>query len=289
MKIQVIIAKKAGACAGVKRALQLAYECATRPGFASTLEALIHNPKVNNELKEMGVHLANTIDEIETEAVIIRCHGVTPEVLKELENRNLEIIDATCPNVTRVHTQASILARKYGITLIVGDETHPEVVGICGCVRAAKGEVYVCKSAEGIPSLLAGLEIGVVVQTTESEKNLKDVLDRLEKMHCKVHLKNTICHATRVRQAAAATLSSRVDVMIVLGGRNSANTVRLTEICAENCKDVLLIQNLKEIDHIDFHHFLPEGRGFLKIGITAGASTPVSQIKACLEKLEELD
>ena len=285
MKIQVIIAKKAGACAGVKRALKLAYDCAKTPGYASTLEPLIHNPNVVAELQEKGVALANSIKDVNTQAVIIRSHGVSPRVFEELKSFGLKIIDATCPNVSRAQKEAKSLGQTYGEVLIVGEDEHPEVIGIAEWAKLAGAKVYVCKCGDDVPDRLGQHEIGVVVQTTQNKKNLDSVLHALEKINCKFHLSNTICHATSERQEAARQLSSQVDVMIVLGGRNSANTARLFEICQENCKNVFLIQNLEELDSIDFSTFLPKDNDILKIGITAGASTPVSQIEACYEKL----
>lgn len=275
--MQVIRAKHAGACYGVQRALDMAHEAVARSGSAHTLGPLIHNPQVVAELEREGARVAVAPADIDGGTVIIRSHGVTPEVRAELEERDLDVVDATCPHVARAQKAAADLARQGCRVLVVGEAGHPEVAGLIAYAEAAGGKVDMVASPADVP---AGLydPIGVVVQTTQMRENLDAVVDVLKAQGLDPIVKNTICSATSQRQKTAAELSDEVDAMVVIGGRNSSNTTRLAEICAEHCPRVFHIESPAELDAAQL-------ASCATVGVTAGASTPEDQIEAVVSAL----
>lgn len=270
------VAQYAGVCYGVERALTLAKEAgSTATGPVCTMGPLIHNPIVVHELEQSGVSVANSVEDCVEGAVIIRAHGVVPQVIDELQNKGLQIIDATCPFVKKVHVAAERLEREGYQLLVVGESGHPEVEGIMG---HAGMDAHVVSSPEDLHELELGRKVGIVVQTTQTADTLNSVVASVLPRVSELRVVNTICTATQERQASAAELASRADVMIVVGGKNSGNTQRLAQICSERCSRTYHIEQACELDP----SWLEDAQ---LIGVTAGASTPAAHIEQVVEAL----
>lgn len=279
---RVIVAECAGACYGVERALKIVREAADEAARADkpivTLGPLIHNPTVVAQLRERGVGVADEVSQIDGGVMVVRSHGVVPAVIEQARAKGLEVVDATCPHVGKAHAAAARLAADGFFVVVVGEAGHPEVEGIC----AHAGEAHLVASCAGeLPETLPSRKLGVVVQTTQTIDALKDVVDALVDRATELRVHNTICLATQQRQNAARELASRVDAMIVVGGRNSGNTTRLRQICEAVCPATHHIETPDEIDPGWF-------AGADLIGVTAGASTPIAQIEAVVARLEAL-
>lgn len=278
MAIEIEVAKNAGACFGVKRALEMAREAAKSSTVAHTLGPLIHNPRVVDELARSGVGVANTLDDADGDTLVLRSHGTAPEIVAEAHARGFNVIDATCPFVAKVQRRARQLADEGYSVVIIGEPGHAEVESI----RAWGGEavVAVCDTPEKLPEVLPA-RLGVVVQTTQSAEHVDAVLSVLNERAEEVRLEQTVCIATQERQSACAELAARVDLMLIIGGRNSGNTRRLFEICEPLCKASYHIEGAEEIDPGWLE-------GVTYVGISAGASTPAEHIEAVRGRLEEL-
>lgn len=298
--MEVIRAKRAGACYGVQRALDMADEVIADGGRAYTLGPLIHNPQVVADLAARGAEAVGSVEDIcwegaaagdasaegsasaagDVPAVVIRSHGVTPQVLAAVEDRGFTVVDATCPHVSRAQHAAAELAGEGCRVIVVGEAGHPEVEGLTAWAEEAGGKVDVVAAPEEIPEGLYD-PVGVVAQTTQRRENLEAVVAALRAAGLEPIVKNTICSATRQRQEAAADLASAVDAMVVIGGRNSSNTTRLAEVCALTCPRTFHIESADELDPAAF-------AGCRRVGVTAGASTPENQIAAVEKFLRAL-
>lgn len=319
--MEVIRAKRAGACYGVQRALDMANEVIEAGGRAYTLGPLIHNPQVVADLEARGAAAVETVEDIPNDedapsgenptatggvpdgadaqqgedsaggamgaredappaSVVIRSHGVTPEVLAAVTDRGFAVVNATCPHVSRAQAAAAELAREGCRVLVIGEAGHPEVEGLTAWAREAGGKVDVVASPDEIPEGLYD-PVGVVAQTTQRKENLEAVVAALRAAGLDPVVKNTICSATRQRQEAAAELAARVDAMVVIGGRNSSNTTRLAEVCADACPRTFHIEAASELDPAVF-------ADCVRVGLTAGASTPEDQIAAVEAALRTL-
>lgn len=276
--MRVMKAECAGSCYGVQRALDLARKAAKDGAGAQTLGPLIHNPQVVDELARAGVTVADVPADITSGRVVIRSHGVTPDVLEEVRERGVDVVDATCPHVLRAQKAARSMALAGRTVVVVGDADHPEVEGLRAWAESAGGKVVVASSAADLPDGLRS-PAGVVVQTTQRRSVLDSVLSELDRRGIEYELKDTICNATAQRQDAAAKLAAQVDAMVVIGGHNSSNTTRLFEICADSAPLAFHIETADELEKADF-----EGVG--TVGVTAGASTPEDQIDAVIAVLE---
>lgn len=276
--MRVMKAECAGSCYGVQRALDLARKAAKDGAGAQTLGPLIHNPQVVDELARAGVTVADVPADITSGRVVIRSHGVTPDVLEEVRERGVDVVDATCPHVLRAQKAARSMALAGRTVVVVGDADHPEVEGLRAWAESAGGKVVVASSAADLPDGLRS-PAGVVVQTTQRRSVLDSVLSELDRRGIEYELKDTICNATAQRQDAAARLSAQVDAMVVIGGHNSSNTTRLYEICADSAP---LAFHIETADELDRHAFAGVGT----VGVTAGASTPEDQIDAVIAVLE---
>ncbi|MSM41213.1 MAG: 4-hydroxy-3-methylbut-2-enyl diphosphate reductase [Geobacter sp.] len=277
--MEIIQAKQAGFCFGVKRATQMAFEAADKGGQTFTLGPIIHSPQVVQKLEEMGVRVLKKLSELDTGTIIIRSHGVTSEELEEAVCKELEIVDATCPFVKKAQEHVQSLSSAGYDVVVVGDADHPEVQGI---VSYAKGKVYVVGSGEEAARLPRMGKIGVVAQTTQSFENLEDVVRECLKRAVEIRVFHTICDATAVRQEAAKELAKQVDCMIVIGGFNSANTKRLAEVCTELQPRTYHIETAQQLDP---EWFVAVER----VGVTAGASTPKWLIDEVMERINQLD
>lgn len=262
------VAREAGACYGVNRALELVRKAAAQAeGPIHTLGPLIHNPTVVESLAQGGVTVAGAPDEFLGGTLVLRTHGVTPEEEARAREAADSVLDATCPFVVRAHRAAETLTREGYQVLVFGEAGHPEVLGTLGHAPGAT----VVERPEEADALELGRKVGVVVQTTQSRARLAELVRRLLGRTDEVRVMDTICEATSERQAAAAELSARADAMVVIGGRMSANTRRLAQICADACARTHHIETPDELDPAWF-------AGAEAIGVTAGASTPQEQI-----------
>lgn len=279
MAVQIVVAKHAGACYGVERALKLARACAQESADAvHTLGPLIHNPIVVRDLEHSGVQLAETLDDAESGTLIIRTHGVVPQVVEEASSRGLTVLDATCPYVKKVHEAAAKLVSEGYQLLVIGEAGHPEVEGILGHAGAP---AYVVSNASELDDLELSRKVGVVVQTTQTAARLSEVVAALAPRVKELCVVNTICKATGERQCAAAELAEASESMIVVGGKNSGNTRRLAEICSSLCTRTHHIESEDELEAAWFE-------GVSSVGITAGASTPQEHIERVKARIESL-
>ena len=277
--MEIVLAKRAGFCFGVKRATQMAFEAADKGGATFTLGPIIHSPQVVQRLEEMGVKVLKTLESLNDGTIIIRSHGVTSEELEEAARKELEIVDATCPFVKKAQEHVKSLSQAGYDVVVVGDADHPEVQGI---VSYAEGKVFIVGSGEEAASLPKMKKVGIVAQTTQSFENLKHVVLECLLKGGETRVFNTICDATAVRQEEAKALAREVDCMVVIGGYNSANTKRLAEVCAELQPKTHHIETAQEIDAVWFE-------GVSRVGVTAGASTPKWLIDEVIDRIATLD
>lgn len=268
--IEVTVAKTAGFCFGVKRAVDKVYEeIEKEEAPIYTFGPIIHNEVVVKDLEEKGVKVLNTKEELQSikdGVVIIRSHGVGKEIYDILGEKGIRLVDATCPFVKKIHRIAEEQNKNGRRLIIVGNEKHPEVEGIKGW---GNDDTYVIESFEEFQKLplLEGEKLCIVAQTTFNYKKFKDLVEKISKTRYDILVLNTICNATQERQVEARQIASVVDVMIVIGGTSSSNTQKLFEICRRECKNTYFIQTLND--------FKPGKAGSVRsVGITAGASTP---------------
>ena len=265
---EVILAKSAGFCFGVKRAVDTVYE-QTGKKNVYTFGPIIHNEEVVKDLEKKGVFVINTMEELDdiTEGtVIIRSHGVSSAVYEALQKKGGEIVDATCPFVLKIHNIVKQESANGKQIVIIGNEKHPEVEGIMGW---SKTQVHVVDTAEKAQNLQLDpqREVCIVSQTTFNYNKFKELVEIISEKGYNIIIRNTICNATEERQTEAREIAKRVDAMIVVGGSSSSNTRKLYEICKNECKDTYYIQTLNDLDMTSL------GKADC-IGITAGASTP---------------
>lgn len=279
MAVQIEVAQHAGVCYGVERALGLAADAAREAqGPVHTLGPLIHNPLVVSELEQAGVTVVDEVGHLDAGTVIIRAHGVVPQVIDRAIAGGLTVLDATCPYVKKVHMAAEKLVREGYQLIVVGESGHPEVEGIMG---HADDRARVVSTPSDLDAIELSRKVGVVVQTTQTAESLASIVSVLLARVSELRVINTICAATQERQDSAAKLASRADVMVVIGGKNSGNTRRLAQICGERCSRTHHIESALEI----------EGSWFDDaelIGVTAGASTPASHIDSAYRVIQDL-
>ncbi|MDH5542433.1 MAG: 4-hydroxy-3-methylbut-2-enyl diphosphate reductase [Nitrospinota bacterium] len=277
--IEIKLAKTAGFCWGVKRAIDLTLETSRKkqkPVY--TLGPLIHNPQLIELLESKKIHTINGVQGLDESEVIIRTHGVTPGLRREIKDSGHKITDATCPLVARVQG----MIKKYsglGFTIvIVGDEGHAEVVGLKGY---SKTSVHVIAGPDDVSKLPDCEKVFVVAQTTCDQKKYLEAVQKLKEKFSNVEVGETICEATYERQDEVLKLADEVEMIIVVGGKNSANTTRLASIAKEKGVRVLHIETEKEISEKDLE-------GIKSVGVTAGASTPKWVIDSVIEKLKSI-
>ena len=268
--MEVIVAKTAGFCFGVKRAVEQVYEQiakAEKPVY--TYGPIIHNEFVVKDLEKKGVCVLNTEEELSALTdgiVVIRSHGVGKHIYDLLEAHHITVVDATCPFVKKIHRIVEKQTAEGRRVIIIGSPEHPEVLGIRGW---GNDTTLVVEKPEQIDDLLLSKEekLCIVSQTTFNYKKFQDLVEKFEKKGYDILVLNTICNATQERQVEARRIASEVDAMIVIGGRHSSNTQKLYEICQKECKNTYFIQSLGD--------FNPECVNSVRsVGITAGASTP---------------
>ena len=273
--MEVILADYLGFCYGVKRAIMIARDNASADSTACTLGPIIHNPQMVERLKQEGVGTVERLDDMEKGTVIIRSHGVGPRVYDEAAERGLDLVDATCPHVKKAQLSAKSLVDEGYHVVIIGEKEHPEVRSI---FEWSDGQAEIIETEEEAETLVPCAKLGIVCQTTFSGAKFRKVVSCLLAKSREIKILRTICTATDQRQAAAVELAGKVDLMLVIGGKNSANTTRLAQICAEKCR-TYHIETAAELQSEWFDKIE-------KIGITAGASTPDWIIKEVYKKCQ---
>ena len=277
--MELTIGEHAGFCFGVRRAVLKAFECAEKQLPCVTLGPLIHNPQEVERLRRAGIRSVETLDEVKPgETVIIRSHGVTPDVYRQCEARGIPVIDATCPHVAHIHQLVRQYSEHGDAVVIVGEADHPEVVGIAGWAR---GRVFILPDAQAAEQAELPQKALVVAQTTIRRDRFDSVLQVLRRRVPDLTERITICAATSQRQQEAEKLSGEADVMVVVGGRNSSNTQKLFEICKKECNNTHYIQTAEDLDT---NWFLTADR----VGVTGGASTPNIIIEEVLHHVRRI-
>jgi 4-hydroxy-3-methylbut-2-enyl diphosphate reductase len=276
--VKVEVARHAGICYGVERALKLAEEAAATGREVRTLGPLIHNPQAVEALKARGVGVAGCLEDAEDGILVIRSHGVDPAIIEAAGDKGLDVVDATCPFVSSAQQAAAQLKADGYAVVIVGEADHPEVDGI---VAHTGGEALVVEEVSDIPKRLPSRKIGIVVQTTQSLERLNQVVAAILPRVSELKVVNTICSATGQRQRAAEELARSVDVMVVVGGLNSGNTTRLAEICRRVNDRVYHVETADELKPEWF-------KGAKSVGVTAGASTPGVQMAGVVSAIEAM-
>lgn len=281
---KIELAKTAGFCFGVNRAVEMTYELVNSGKKVSTLGPLIHNPVVIEDLEKKGVRILKSPEQAEKgSTVVVRTHGIGRSVMQELSATGAEICDATCPFVKKIHRIVSENSSKDIPVLMAGDSDHPEVMGIMGYCN---GECFTFKNAAELRDIfekhpeLSQKRITVVSQTTFSVKEWEESSKIINLLCTNANVFDTICNATQDRQHEATELSARADIMIIIGGLESSNTAKLKAVCEKNCR-TYLVERAAELKNIDF-----SGCNF--IGVTAGASTPARIIKEVLCNMSEI-
>lgn len=285
---KILIAEHSGFCYGVKMAVDKAFELAElseKPVYV--LGELIHNPQVIDKLKEQNVKTVQSVDQIPAgSACLIRTHGVAPEHVDNAEAKGIEVSDATCPDVRRVQERAMQLAEEGYTVVVVGKEEHPEVVGIMAhSQRIPESKIVSVNFPADLETALEGLskiKIGVVSQTTQKEDAFFQVVAEVAKIAREMKVFNTICPATFKRQTAAEKLAHAVQLMVVIGGKNSSNTTHLAEVCWDVGTPAIHVETVEELMG---HPALAKPE---VIGVTAGASTPDWLVQEVIQYLETL-
>ncbi len=270
---RIVIARNAGFCFGVKRAMSIADRTAAggkAAGPIVSLGPLIHNPQAVEELEKRGLRVAATVDDIACGTVIVRSHGITRTDHEALVAKGVTIVDATCPFVSKAQEQARAMSQQGYAVIVVGDANHPEVKSILSYIEPGTPTITTLQGIREAAKIRAATKIrkaGIVAQTTQSLDNLMRFVGEAIRKFPDVRVCNTICNATTLRQRESTALAGTVEVMIVMGGYNSANTRRLADLCREINPKTIHIETADElpVDRID---------RVATVGVTAGASTP---------------
>ena len=275
--MEIIIAKNAGLCYGVKRALALTKKVRqANKGRVLTFGDLIHNPQVIDDLKRQGIEAVDDLDRLDRGTVIIRSHGVSPEIYTRMRGKKVTVMDATCPIVRKIQTLVARLARQSGEIVIVGDPRHPEIQGLLGYSRGKARVLENEAQADGLPYRK---KRSVLAQSTQDlylfERVVARLLDRTEILTAY----NTICSSTQTRQKSTSELASRVDTLFIVGGKNSSNTNKLYQISKRILPHTYFIETAAEIKPA----MLARAK---RVGISGGASTPPEAIRQAVDKVK---
>ena len=279
--MEVIVADNAGFCFGVKRAIKMANEAMDKdPGSVTALGPLIHNPQVVASFRNRGLEVVSELEQVdEGSTVIIRSHGVGPEVKAGAETRGLKVVDTTCPFVTKAQQYAAKLVDENYKVVMIGDQHHPEVIGV---VAHTQNQAIVLDTVAEAEKLKFIPRMGVVFQTTHAIGHVQEIVGALLKRGKEVRVFNTLCGATTSMQKTAVELAPSVEAMVIIGGRQSANTAQLAEVCRKVNPHVYQIESAEEI--------VPEWfQGMRQIGVSAGASTPDEVIAEVVDRLTQIE
>jgi (E)-4-hydroxy-3-methyl-but-2-enyl pyrophosphate reductase len=282
--MEIVRSRDMGFCFGVRRAVEMMEREAANGRPIASLGSVVHNPQVVGRLRERGLDVIAAIDDVDGRRLAITAHGVGPSVIEVAAERGLELVDTTCPIVTRAQQWAKKLVDEGFAVIVYGDPEHKETRGILGWAR---GKAIVLRGADEIAALPDDLpsRLGVLVQTTHTEANFTAFVSRLLATRMdrisELRVINTLCGATTGQQGAARELAHEVEVVVVVGGRESANTRHLREVCEEEGTRAYHIETPGELDPAWF-------AGVERVGVTAGASTPDDAIEAVVERLKEI-
>ncbi len=278
--MRIVLAKKIGFCFGVRRAVGLAEKALRENEKVYSLGSIIHNRQVVDALSKKGLRVVRDIGGIKRGTVVISSHGISPEIAKNIKTKGLGLIDTTCPFVLNAQMIARSLSNQGYKVIIVGEAAHPEVKALVGFVSKDALVVKDKKIAEGL-KLKDREKISIISQTTQSTKNFSEVVKAILKSKLKdIKIINTICKDTEERQKAARMLAKSVDAMVVVGGRNSANTKRLFAVCKEILKNSHLVETEKDLKKSWFKHARV-------VGVTSGASTPDWIVKKVINEIKK--
>ncbi|GMR04388.1 MAG: 4-hydroxy-3-methylbut-2-enyl diphosphate reductase [Thermodesulfobacteriota bacterium] len=279
MDMEILIAKSTGFCFGVKRAIKEAEKTAEEKGsHIYTLGPIIHNPQVVGRLEEKGIYTKNSLDDIDGGTIIIRSHGVKVEEFIAAGQKGLDIVDATCPFVKKAQDLVSRLTAEGYTVVVAGKREHPEVKGL---VSYGSRDLWVAETPDDLRGMKRCPKIGIVAQTTLAMKKLETIVNFCLSLASEIKVFNTICNATSIRQEECADLAGHVDVMVVVGGRNSSNTMRLTEICSAVLDRTHHVETADELKAQWF-------KDCMRVGVTSGASTPDWIIREVVEKIAKI-
>lgn len=277
--MQIRLAKKVGFCFGVRRAVEMVEEVLKKESKAYSLGSIIHNKQVVEDLSRKGLKVISGIDEVTGGCVVISSHGISPHVSNAISKRSLKLVDTTCPFVSNAQRKARHLSQAGYRIVIVGDTNHPEVKAL---VDFAGKKTIVIKDPKGVRRLhlKSDERIGILSQTTQSMDNFLDVVRAIiEAKPKELRIYNTICKDAQERQGAARNLARNVDLMLIVGGRHSANTKRLFDVCKKILDKSYLIETEKDLDDAWF-------RRVGAVGITSGASTPDWLVRRVLAEVK---
>ena len=268
LKRRIILAEVAGFCFGVRRAVEKTQAARRdRAGQLTVLGPLVHNSQVIERLKESGVETAGSMNEVPVGTVVVSAHGAAPIVLRQAQERGLDLIDTTCPFVSKVHRSAKLLVQQGYHVLLVGDPGHTEVAGVIGAIEEIGGSIDLVSSPDQVAAIQLGKKVGIVSQTTQQSENFARIVAEVCKSVPDVRALNTVCNATEELQEAAVRLARQCDTVLVIGGSASANTRRLRKLCEEQGVPAYHIETAADID-------MTWLEGKRVVGLTAGASTP---------------
>jgi len=278
--VKVYLPSKIGFCFGVKRALKLTQDELKKRGRVYTLGELIHNPYVVKSLKTKGIEPVFDFSQIEEGTVIISAHGAPPSSIEGIKGKGLRVVDATCPCVLNLRKIATLLSRESYQIVIIGSPAHPEIKGVIASIKkeGKKESFYVVKNADEAKDIPFAKKIGVIVQTTESLDNFRNIVKNLMEKGEECRVFNTICRAIRDRQEALKGLAKRVETMIIVGGYNSSNTRQLFKICQDLKVKAYFIKGEEDLRP-------EEWKDVKTVGIMGGTSTPKELIEKVRDKL----
>jgi len=276
--MKVFVVKKVGFCFGVKRAIKLAFEQAKEKNEkVYTWGPLIHNPEVVEDLKKKGVYVVEDLRKIKKGTLIIRSHGIHPKILEKIKSKGIEVVDATCPFVKKSQNKAKLLSDQGYPVAVVGEADHPEVQGIMGYANDCALVINPNRMKKNFRRFK---RLGVVAQTTLNIEAFRQVIGKLVEKVDELKVFNTICHATAQVQKDTLELAKKVDLMIVVGGHNSANTTRLAKLCKSLGTSTHHIETAKELKASWF-------KGKTKVGVTGGTSTPDWLIREVVKEVKK--
>ncbi|MFH0823661.1 MAG: 4-hydroxy-3-methylbut-2-enyl diphosphate reductase [Pseudomonadota bacterium] len=281
--MRIRLAKNAGFCMGVRRAVDMALDLQTEghPKPIVTYGPLIHNPQTLELLRSRGIEEADSLERITTGTVVIRAHGISPDEKRILKEKGVTIVDATCPRVAKVQAVIGKYATKGCFTIIVGDADHPEVKGLLGFAKNGGTVIASAEDVRSADSIDSSTEICVVAQTTQEPDTFDAVVAGLKERFSHIHVYNTICDSTKKRQEEVRRLAGVVDTIVVVGGRGSGNTRRLVKVAQAHGAATIHVETAEEIPRSALF-------GADYVGVTAGASTPNWQIQAVISKLKQI-
>ena len=269
--MNVIIAKSAGFCFGVKRAVNMVYEAIEKESLPIyTYGPIIHNDEVVKDMKSQGVHVVSNLeqlDSLEKGIMIIRSHGISKAEYEQIEQAGFTIMNATCPFVLKIHKLVEQHSKNGEHIIIVGNSEHPEVKGIRGWIHGNKVNIINSQNESENLSISSNGKVCIVSQTTFNYKKFKEIVEIIVEKGYDIIVLNTICNATEERQTEAREIASKSDAMIVIGDSNSSNTQKLFEICKKECENTYYVQTSNDMDYTKL-------KSINNVGITAGASTP---------------